>query len=115
MKFAATSAFRSSAIVTPRSLGDASKRLLGEEREPLGIDLEDLLSVELRGGDVLLGQEAVLCRVLPQRERVLVREFRHRFAPFEGGVRGVKNRQKIAPRGRNAVSYTHLRAHETKA
>ena len=97
-------------VLGAKEEGDVPQRLVGEEREPLGIHLEDLLAVELRGGDVLLGQEAVLCRVLPQRERVLVRKFRHRAAPSEDGMRGAGNIQKIVPRGRNVKDGRDRRA-----
>jgi hypothetical protein len=88
-------------VLGAKQEGDVPQRLVGEEREPLGVHLEDLLAVELRGGDVLLGEEAILCRVLPQGERVLVRECRHRVAPSEDGMRGTEIIQKIVPRGRN--------------
>jgi hypothetical protein len=35
-------------VLGAKQEGDVAQRLVGEEREPLGFDLEDLLAVEFR-------------------------------------------------------------------
>ena len=55
---------------------DVVQRLVGEEGQALGRDLEDRLAVELGDGDVLLGQQAILSGIVAQRKGILVMEGR---------------------------------------
>ncbi len=72
--------------------GDVLHRLIGEDGERLGIDLQHVLAGELGDGDVLLraGNHVVLRFVLGEGEGILIEEFRcgHRSLlcmEWEGG------------------------------
>ena len=55
---------------------DVVQRLVGEQGQALGRDLEDRLAVELGDGDVLLGEQAILRGIGAQRKGILVMEGR---------------------------------------
>jgi hypothetical protein len=70
-------------VLRPQLEGAVVKRLLGEEREDLGIDLEDLLALESRGADAFLGEEAIGGLIRAERQEFLVDERRGGHAKDE--------------------------------
>ena len=65
--------------------GDVAERLSGHEAERLGVDLQDLLALELAHLDVVGRELAVGRFVLREREGLHVAEFGHRKRAYSGG------------------------------
>ncbi len=62
---------------------DVVERLVRQEREPLGRDLEHWLAVELGDRNVVLGDQAILGRIGSQREGFLIMELRGHRLPMK--------------------------------